>query len=444
MPAANGYTTDQDTKEYKAQRSAAAEELQKRSEVFTRNWNYYAGNHKKWLKTSADGISDNVILNLCKQAVDRKVSFLFPDLPQIILNQDGNTDETERQLADDWTKNGGAALLVEMATTGSIAGHVVARVTVADGQPKIINLLPTNVLVWWNADNFRDVLWYEIQWSAAGQNWRQDIVPDGARWLIRNFVQKGNQYELMTEEIWPYELSPIVAWPHKRNPKLHYGDDEFGHAVLNDMVNLTASNIAKILRFHAHPLTVTDDKSLGKDNFIESGPSKLVKVSQGSRVWNVEMQSDLSSSMNFLNMLVGMFNEQSKIVTLPADLRVFSNVTNFGIRAAFLPMSDDNERLQRQYGWGITEISKRLLMLRGKRVEREPIVKWGEALPVNAAEATNTLVTQYNAGFTSRKQASESLGYDWGQVQADNSEDAQFAGELYDKFLGLQVPMSEI
>lgn len=440
MPAANEYITDPNSQEFKKQRDIAADELRKRAELFNRNWKYYSGEHKKWLKVTADGISDNVILNLCKQAVDRKVSFLFPEMPQIILNEDGTQDATEQQLADDWTANGGAALLSEMATTGSIMGHVVARVTT---DFKIINLLPTNVIIWWNADNFREVLWYEIQWTANGDEWRQDVVPDGATWLLRTFVKKGSGWQLSMDEVWPYELSPLVSWPHKRNPKQHYGDDEFGHAVLNDMVNLTASNVAKILRFHAHPLTVTDDKSLGKDSFIESGPSKLLKVGDGKRVWNVEMQSDLTSSMNFLSLLIGMFNEQSKVVTLPADLRVFSNVTNFGIRAAFLPMSDDNERMQRSYGWGIAEISKRLLMLRGVALDREPMIRWSEALPVNQAEATNTLVTQYNAGFTSRKQASESLGYNWNQVQADNSEDAQFAGKLYDRFLGLQVPMSE-
>lgn len=440
MPPASEYVTDPNSQEFKKQRDIAADELRKRAELFNRNWKYYNGEHKKWLKVTADGISDNVILNLCKQAVDRKVSFLFPEMPQIILNEDGTQDATEQQLADDWTANGGAALLSEMATTGSIMGHVVARVTT---DFKIINLLPTNVIIWWNADNFREVLWYEIQWTANGDEWRQDVVPDGATWLLRTFVKKGSGWQLSMDEVWPYELSPLVSWPHKRNPKQHYGDDEFGHAVLNDMVNLTASNVAKILRFHAHPLTVTDDKSLGKDSFIESGPSKLLKVGDGKRVWNVEMQSDLTSSMNFLNLLVGMFNEQSKVVTLPADLRVFSNVTNFGIRAAFLPMSDDNERMQRSYGWGIAEISKRLLMLRGVALDREPMIRWSEALPVNQAEATNTLVTQYNAGFTSRKQASESLGYNWNQVQADNSEDAQFAGKLYDRFLGLQVPMSE-
>lgn len=440
MPPASEYVTDPNSQEFKKQRDIAADELRKRAELFNRNWKYYNGEHKKWLKVTADGISDNVILNLCKQAVDRKVSFLFPEMPQIILNEDGTQDATEQQLADDWTANGGAALLAEMATTGSIMGHVVARVTT---DFKIINLLPTNVIIWWNADNFREVLWYEIQWTANGDEWRQDVVPDGATWLLRTFVKRGSGWQLSMDEVWPYELSPLVSWPHKRNPKQHYGDDEFGHAVLNDMVNLTASNVAKILRFHAHPLTVTDDKSLGKDSFIESGPSKLLKVGDGKRVWNVEMQSDLTSSMNFLNLLVGMFNEQSKVVTLPADLRVFSNVTNFGIRAAFLPMSDDNERMQRSYGWGIAEISKRLLMLRGVALDREPMIRWSEALPVNQAEATNTLVTQYNAGFTSRKQASESLGYNWNQVQADNSEDAQFAGKLYDRFLGLQVPMSE-
>ncbi len=440
MPAASEYITDPNSQEFRKQRDIAADEFRKRAELFNRNWKYYIGEHKKWLKVTADGISDNVILNLCKQAVDRKVSFLFPEMPQIILNEDGTQDATEQQLADDWTANGGAALLAEMATTGSIMGHVVARVTT---DFKIINLLPTNVIIWWNADNFREVLWYEIQWSANGDEWRQDVIKDGAAWLLRTFVKKGSGWQLSMDEVWPYELSPLVSWPHKRNPKQHYGDDEFGHAVLNDMVNLTASNVAKILRFHAHPLTVTDDKSLGKDSFIESGPSKLLKVGDGKRVWNVEMQSDLTSSMNFLNLLVGMFNEQSKVVTLPADLRVFSNVTNFGIRAAFLPMSDDNERMQRSYGWGIAEISKRLLMLRGVTLDREPMIRWAEALPVNQAEATNTLVTQYNAGFTSRKQASENLGYNWNQVQADNSEDAQFAGKLYDRFLGLQVPMSE-
>ena len=44
-----------------------------------------------------------------------------------------------------------------------------------------------NVTVWWQADNWKKVLWYEINWEVGETRYRQDVVRGEGKWTIYEF-----------------------------------------------------------------------------------------------------------------------------------------------------------------------------------------------------------------------------------------------------------------
>ena len=233
MPAAMTYTPD----DVALQKAAAAELLDRRT-MIDEALRYYEGKHREYLKTD-DGINDNVRRNLWKEAKDREVSFLFPKMVGLSLDQDELDDTSdEKWLLDAWEENGGAELLNELALWGALAGHVFARVMEpkpGEEYPCIYALDPSNVLVFWKADNKREVLWYSIYWASGKTEYRQDLVENERTegWMIYQYSRERNDntqtestWGRTTATPWGYPSPPIVDWPHIRRPREYYGSNE--------------------------------------------------------------------------------------------------------------------------------------------------------------------------------------------------------------------------
>src|SRR5574341_2276790 len=98
------------------------------------------------------------------------------------------------------------------------------------------------------------------------------------------------------------------------------------------------------------------------------------------------MQSDLSALMEMTQALIDGYMAQGRTVMLkggPADM---NNLTNLAIKISFMDMSNANEILQHQYGYALVEISRRMLMLGGRRFEDRPVVIWPAPLPESELE----------------------------------------------------------
>lgn len=167
---------------------------------------YYNGEHRQQLVITAD----NITYNLCKQVVDETVAFLLPFTPKIesLTNQSF--------LNEAWDALGGATILQEMATYGSITGHVFVMVTPqTDGLPQV-TIIPTENIIQYVADGHSSrIIGYEIRWSSE----RQLILLEGATWVIYEYTLKGRKWELVQDPIvWEYAQCPVVAWKH--NPSI--------------------------------------------------------------------------------------------------------------------------------------------------------------------------------------------------------------------------------
>ena len=82
----------------------------------------------------------------------------------------------------------------------------------------------------------------------------------------------------------------------------YYGDPDLVRPELNDALNFVASNTMRIIKHHGHPKTIgtgmraSEVQETAVDGFW-SVPNPDAKIA------NLEMQSDLGSSMAFLQLL---------------------------------------------------------------------------------------------------------------------------------------------
>lgn len=421
-----------ETRNEKAAREAVKKELQKRRETITLALNYYEGKQKPHLKK----LDANVVDNVCCEVIDGTASFLLPDMPEIVIADDPDATAWLREV---WEHNGGAALLLDMATNGGIAGHVYARVAAPDGDdyPVIRGVDARNWATWYAEDDYKKRLGYESQWgkmehAAPVTKYRQDIVPDGpGRWLIIDYMRGGGDaWTVSNEAAWDYPLAPMVDWQHL--PKAgyqYYGQTETPQHLLTmqDKINAITTDINQIIRYHAYPTTVAtgvDDMDDEEDASIDA---IITFRNPDARVYNVEMDSDLVASRAERDAAKASFFAKARVVKLPGTLDAFKGVTNLGIRTLYLPQSSKAKTLRRHYGYGIREISKRLLMLAGRNYENVQIdVEWGSALPTDERETLQIIQTEVGLGIMSRQQAAEKRGRDIEAVRQQILADMRF------------------
>jgi hypothetical protein len=411
MPAANEYRPDD-----RAVREAAESELRQRREGHAAAWRYYEGKHRRQMLTRPGEPDDNVVVNLTRQAVDRLTAFLVPAFPGLELDRLHET-ESERWLRNAWQMTGGARLLAKLVKNGCMDGHVFVRVQPGDPYPRLVTLNPANVLVFWQADDHEQILWYELHWSVGRADFRQDIVRQEQAWLIRDWRREIGPWELTGEHIWPYALGPLIDWPHDPGPDRYYGSGETGNLALNDRVNKVASDISRILRYHASPRTVGTGFE-AEDVTATSIDNLWTIADPDARVFNLEMTGDLQSSMGFLDFCTRAFMAERRVVVPKAEFTDLRHVTNLGIRALFMDQITRTVELQRSYEVGIVGISQRLLMLHGQAGQELVKVIWPDPLPTDTAETVGVLERERALGIVSRETAAIERGRDWALEQA--------------------------
>jgi len=410
MPSATAYAPSD-----RALRDAADSELRARRAAYHAALDYYEGRPRRYVPVRAGEPDDNTSVNLLRQAVDRTVSLLFPAMPALELDADAET-EAEARLRQVWAASGGARLLARFARFGALGGHCFGRV-IPGPMPRIIALHPANVIAFWQADDVDSVLWYEIHWGEGRTARRQDVVRDGATWRLIDWAGEGSALRLLTEDEWPYPLAPIADWQHALYPEGFYGAGEAGNLALNDRVNRVLTDISRILRYHAAPRTV--GVGFEARDVIPTGINNLWTISNpDAKVFNLEMQSDLASSMAAADYLTRAYLAEQRVVIPRADAAEWQRVTNLGIRALFMDMLAKINELRRGYEVGIMGLSQRARLLMGDSGAESVRVVWPEPLPENPSEIVSNLEREIALGIVSRESAARERGRDWDAEQA--------------------------
>lgn len=410
----------------------AETERKERQEQIDAAWRYYEGQHKRPLKVRPGQPDDNVILNVCRKAVEQAVALLFGEAPTFEVGGQGDEPEDEA-LAALWTANDGPIFLHNLGLQGALAGHCFVKLAPVEGGVRFVLLNPRMVTVYWRPDDMDFVTCYSISFEQGDVSLRQDIVNLGGSWLVRDLArERGRDWQVTNEVIWGYPWAPIVEWQNLPDPEEYYGDPDLVRPELNDALNFLASNTMRILKFHAHPKTIgtgmraTDLQATDVDGFW-SVPNPEAQIR------NLEMQSDLGSSMAFLNFLEGWFFSEHRAVDMTSFTKDMGNITNFGLRTLYKDALDKLATKRALYGRGLADISERALALLG--VTARPVITWPDPLPFNTLEEIQGIQTEMGLGILSKETAASLRGRNWEQEQERIEQEEAMSDNIGNRLL---------
>lgn len=394
-----------------------------RLEQYRRAWDAYFGNHPKPFVVRPNQPDDNVTVNLARMVVDVGVAFLFGQEPRFDLDaQMGTRSPAEEWLDRCWRANRKMLLLQKAATNGGVCGHVFLKIQMPEpGKlPRVVNLSPEYVRVVTDPDDI-DLVWrYVIEYPAVGGEGekllrRQRVERDDAgRWTITDETSVNNGAWRMTQPpvVWPWAWAPVIDAQNLPSPNEVYGmaDIESDVLGLNHAVNFALSNLQRIIRYHAHPKTVARGVSAREIAVNVDGVIVLPHLDADLR--NLEMQSDLASSIDFYNRLREALHETAQIPTVATGkLDAVGALSGTALEILYQPIVRRTEQKRLTYGEMLVELNRRLLEMGGFGGEQVVLLTWPEVLPKNALEERQALILDQQLGV-SQDTLLQRAGYD--------------------------------
>jgi hypothetical protein len=419
--------------------SPLSKQHQRRKALYSVYWDYYRGHHKKHLKIKPNTPDDNVILNYSKRVVNKSVQFLFGNPVTFeIDNQDGRTpaeDFLDAVWGGDETK---MQLLQMIATNGSVCGDAFVRLHPAFNNgdlPRIVNIDPALVDVVTNADDVELVQSYRIAWK-SGEDWKRhrlDLLDNG-QWSITEEIARRNlTWEITNEELWPWNFPPLLHCQNQPLPNSFWGVSDLESADVNDAINFTASNINRILRFHAHPKTIGtgfDARQL-QNTAVEEF---WTITNEGARVFNLEMQSDLGSAYAFLSELRNAYSKVTGVPELdPSQVNVGA-LSGFALRILYGDLLELTKIKRNTYGAMLIEANRCLLEMAGYGADIETKINWESPLPESDTEEAATLTIDRQNGL-SEETYLERRGYNVEREQQRLADEAAGQANIGEQLL---------
>lgn len=337
----------------------------------------YEGNLKKPLKVEKNQPDDNIRLNLGGLVVDAGVSFLFPE--GLSFEVDGAAkSEADTWLADCWEQNRLAITLEQLGLNGGICGDAFLRVVPRKGFPRVIVQDPGDVTVITDEDDYQEVLAYVIQWNTVSHATRKPVCrrkvierdnAESTVWTITEYESaSGNKWTPRKEpQVWPYAWPPIFHCQNLPCANSYYGysDLEFPLIDLNHALNLNVSNTARIIRFHAHPKTVAKGLAGATVDVAANGIIQL--PGKDSDLFNLEMQSDLASSLSFIELLRSFYHQTSEIPEVAAGkVEDLGQLSGLALQILYGPLLKKTGKKRPLYDELLCSVNRALLELGGQ------------------------------------------------------------------------------
>lgn len=410
-----------------------------RIEKFKKAWRIYYGEHDKPLKVQPGKADDNLRLNFARVIVDKGVSFLFGKEVGFDTNVEGEATTEDDWLKGFWQQNRKMTLLQKAALNGGVCGHVFVKLKVQAGltYPRLIVLDPETVSVKLAADDMEQVEQYLIQYPSVDAKTgkpvgvRQVIERDNFRWKITDQVGdlQALEWRTVNEEVWPWAFAPVVECQNLPAPNEFWGVSDLENDIIeaNGAINFVMSNLLKIIRFHAHPrtwgsgMTAKELKSGVDDTLIFPNPD--------ARLQNLEMQSDLTSSIELYKRLKEALHELSRIPEVATGkVENSGSLSGVALEILYQPLIEKTEMKRQLYGEMLAEVNKRALALGGHGEEQIVETVWPEMLPKDPMVERQAAMVDKQLGVSSQTILSK-LGYDPDTEKERKAAEGEAQGE---------------
>jgi len=415
---------------------------QSRVDIMRRRWEAYYGKLPPALKVKPGQTDDNVRLNYARMIVDKGVSFLFGQNVEFELDETQKT-QAEEWLDSVWQANRKMTLLQTVALIGGVTGHAFIKIIPAQPYPRLVPLDSEIVTVAVAPDDLQNILSYQIAYVARDPKTqkpigvRQVIERDGQRWTITDQVGdvEGLVWTTVNQAVWPYTFSPIVDCQNLPAPGEFWGCSDLEDDVLEILraINFIASNTARIIRFHAHPKTwgrgfVAKDLRIGVDETI-------ILPGDNAELHNLEMQSDLASSLAFLDRLRQAMHEISRVPEVATgNLERAGSLSGVALQILYQPLLEKTGTKRLLYGDMLIELNRRLLALGGFGEDHRTVIHWPELLPSDPMQERQAALIDKQLGV-SADTILQRLGYEPSlEREKAQAESAQLGEQILTAF----------
>lgn len=429
MPEAIQYELDTNSKAAAEIEDAFIAEAKKRGDTSKRHWSYYDGDHDLPLKAQKDGYNDNVIINHVEALADRLAAFLVGEGVTFDAGGDGEQDSQDEAIEDLWQANRGAILQEALALSGVVDGHCAIRISPQqEAPPQLARLKMKHFSAFWDAFDMSNVLWYRLQTQGAGMGKRVDYVRgqiendkvnhNAPGWLeiVYTMASRGGDARWKQEDIlvWPFEFAPIVDWQNLPDVNNYYGKSDITGAIhLNDALNFILSNLQRIIKHHASPKTIGMGFNAGDIIGTEVGGFFTVDRPRTEvDIYNLEMQSDLQSSMQLADIITSGLWQSGGMVDPSTMKDSIGQLTNFGLRVLFSDAIKRTQRKQLLYGEAFEAINKRALMVANQAAPDTIKTMWPDVLPEDEQTIANALIQELEHNVISMQTYRNLRGYD--------------------------------
>jgi hypothetical protein len=374
---------------------------------------YYGG--PDTLKVRKGEINDNVKMNYARLIVDAGVANLFGGEVRVLATPD-NAQQVQPVIDAMLDANGGGLLWQRMGTSGAIGGTMFYRLMFHKDTVRVVVLDPATVEISWADDDHETVEGYAITFVPNGgyeaRVRRLLVEPMDGEWHV--YEQEANEegeWLNVDDEHWPYPFPPVGHCQNLPSPHEAYGIADLEPDVLDlcDGINRTMSNINRIVRLYAHPRTV--GKMIGDALNMNANPGAVIRLEHpDAALYNLEMSSDLSSSIEMYRRLVAALHETTRIPEVATGkLDSAGNLSSLALRILYAPLLQKTESKRRTYGRAIEEVMERALAMMD--IDDTVEVKWPDLLPSDPEAMRRTAVLDAQVGV-SRASILRNLGYD--------------------------------
>ena len=421
-------------------------------------WDAYEGNLTPPLRQRRGQPDDNVMVNTSRVIVDKGVSFLFGKGVTWNLDADETRSADEKYLDDTWIFNNKEQILHQLAINGGITGHAFLKMRI--DQPYVkLSVLDSSKVDVQSADNdYSDILAYVIRWegrinpvNGKQRHYRQiiqkmraftevldddSIVENPQTWMIIDqetdsnlFGTKDDVWHTIMTETWPFPFAPIIDCQNMPMPNQFWGTSDLEKDIigLNEDINRALSNINRIIRLHAHPKTWSRGLTEQQIHQLVIDPDGVIHLpGEMGSLQNLEMNSDLSSSLNYYKELKSALYEISRVPKI-----AFGNEENVNYLAAvamqvlYGPLIEKTEVKHKTYGHLIREANRRILAVSGRGDDQMVDLVWPNMLPRDILLEAQVAIMKQQAGV-SKDTTIEELGhnpaYERTRRQADLAE----------------------
>ncbi len=408
-------------------------------------WDAYNGRFTPPLSSRGRRRSVFVNLNRCAPIVDKGVSLLFGKNVDFQVGEDAaNAPAAQAWLDASWKANRKMLTLHKMGVNGGVSGHVFTKLLETTLYPRLVVLDTTMLSVEHAPDDIEDISAYCIHYTAddlaSGKQieYRQRIerVSDAPgtlndAWQITEQQRTKGGWQNGATTPWEWPFSPVRQCQNLPAPNQFWGMADLTPDIiqLNQMINFNASNIQQIIKYHAYPKTYATGMG---GNKLVTAPDSTIILPEGATLANLEMQSDLSSSMAFLQTLQTSLDVSARIPAIAlGDLQDIPRGTISGaaIELLYGVATEKTQSKRELYGELLEDICRCMLAMGGFDPMTPITIMWPDVLPSDKLATAQVAQIWLDMGI-SQQSVYEKLGFDYADEQSRLLAEAQDAAKL--------------